>query len=396
MVRMQTAKPYIGGRWVAAARPDRLLDVLDPSTGAVIGCIPKGSADDADAAATAAAEAQPAWERLGAAGRSELVKEAARRVRAASDDLAAIQSAEGGKPLGDSKGGVLAGAGALEQYGELGPLHRGRSLQGGWGATDAMVHVAYGAAAALVPWNDPLAIACGLLGANLVAGNTVAFKPSEKTPLSSVRLVELFDHLPPGVLNLVLGDGGAGAALVEHPSVDLVLHVGSADTGRHIAGRCAALGKKAVLELGGKDPLIVDEGVDPVWAAEQAALGAFANCGQICTSVERIYVHRSVAEPFLTELVAQAEQRVVGAPTDPATTMGPLSTRPSVPSSMPRCRTRWPRELGCSAAVDPALDRGSSTRRPCWPTCATTWPCSRRRRSDPLRPCEWWIRSRRR
>ncbi|CAA9230740.1 MAG: Aldehyde dehydrogenase [uncultured Acidimicrobiales bacterium] len=321
---MQTAKAYIGGRWVAAAHPDQVLDVVDPSTGLVIGSIPKGSPDDVDAAAAAAGAAQPAWERLGAGERATLVKEAARRVRAASQELAAMQSAEGGKPLGDSEGGVLAGAGALEQYGELGPLHRGRSLQGGWGATDAMVHVPYGVAALLVPWNDPLAITGGLLGAALAAGNTVVLKPSEKTPLSSARLVELFDHLPPGVINLVLGDGAAGAALVEHPLVDLVVHVGSVRTGRAIAERCAALGKKAVLELGGKDPLIVDEGVDPAWAASQAALGAFANCGQICTSVERIYVHRSVAEAFLTELVREAERRVVGPPTDEATTMGPL------------------------------------------------------------------------
>jgi succinate-semialdehyde dehydrogenase/glutarate-semialdehyde dehydrogenase len=301
------------------------LDVVDPATDELLDTIPAGDPEAADAAVRAARAAQGAWARTAAGERSGMLKAAARRLRAHVDELAELQTREGGKPLGDSRGGVEAGIGAIEQYAELGPLHRGRSLVGGWAAGDEMVHEPRGVVALLVPWNDPVAIACGQLAAALVTGNTVVFKPSEKTPLSAVLLVEvLAPHLPEGVLNLVLGDGRAGRALVEHPGVDLVMHTGSVATGREIARAAAGTAKKVLLELGGKDPLIVDAGVDPAWAAEQAALGAFANAGQICTSVERIYVHRDVAEPFVAALAERARALRVGPGLEEGTEMGPL------------------------------------------------------------------------
>src|SRR5919202_4079470 len=173
-----------------------------------------------------------------------------------------------------------------------------------------MVHEPRGVAALLVPWNDPIAIAGGQLGACLVTGNTVVLKPSEKTPLSTIRLVELLDL--GAVLHLLLGDARAGRPLAAHPEVALVIHTGAVATGRELAAACAGDLRKALLELGGKDPLIVDEGVDPAWAAGQAAAGAFANAGQLCTSVERIYVHAAVAEPFVAALVAGAERARIG------------------------------------------------------------------------------------
>jgi acyl-CoA reductase-like NAD-dependent aldehyde dehydrogenase len=162
-----------------------------------------------------------------------------------------------------------------------------------------------------VPWNDPIAIAGGQIGACLVAGNTVVLKPSEKTPLSTIRLVELLD-LPAGVLELLLGDERAGRPLAAHPEVDLVIHTGSIATGRELAALTARDLRKALLELGGKDPLLVDAGVDPAWAAGQAAAGAFANAGQLCTSVERIYVHADVAEAFVAALADQARETTIG------------------------------------------------------------------------------------
>jgi acyl-CoA reductase-like NAD-dependent aldehyde dehydrogenase len=238
-------------------------------------------------------------------------------------DLAGLITLENGKPLHDALGGVEAGIGTLEQYAELGPLHRGKSLQGNFMATDAMVHEPYGVAAVVVPWNDPIAIACGYLGAALVTGNTVVYKPSEKTPLSAVRLVEMFE-LPDGVLNLLLGDARAGWPLVAHEDVDLVLFTGSVKTGREILQAAGRQLKKAVVELGGKDPMIVDAGIDPAWAADEAATGSFANAGQICTSVERIYVHESIANEFMQELVTRAEALHVGDGIKPETQMGPL------------------------------------------------------------------------
>jgi succinate-semialdehyde dehydrogenase/glutarate-semialdehyde dehydrogenase len=287
------------------------IAVLDPSTGEEIGTIPAGSAAAADAAACAARDAQPAWARRPAAERAEFLKAAAARARAHADELAELVARENGRPVDESRAGVEAGIGAIEQYAELGPLHGGRSLNGDRDATDLMVHEPRGVAALLVPWNDPIAIAGGQLGACLVAGNTVVLKPSEKTPLSTIRLVELLD-LPAGVLELLLGDERAGRPLAAHPEVDLVIHTGSIATGREIAALTARDLRKALLELGGKDPLVVDADVDPVWAAEQAAAGAFANAGQLCTSVERIYVHADVAEPFVAALTAQARETTLG------------------------------------------------------------------------------------
>ncbi|GAA2857978.1 hypothetical protein GCM10010472_14220 [Pseudonocardia halophobica] len=170
-----------------------------------------------------------------------------------------------------------------------------------------MVHAPRGVVAVLTPWNDPVAVAAGLLGAALVTGNTVVHKPSERCPRTGRRFAELLAaHLPDGVLQILDGDGPVGEALAGSPEVDVVAHVGSTATGRAIAAACARTGAKALLENGGNDPLIVDAGVDPLWAAEQAALGSFANAGQICVSVERIYVLTEVAEPFLEALVAEA------------------------------------------------------------------------------------------
>jgi succinate-semialdehyde dehydrogenase/glutarate-semialdehyde dehydrogenase len=299
------------------------LDVLDPATGERIGTIPAGGAAEAEAAVDAARAAQPGWAARPAAERGALLKAAARRLQAHLDELAELQTRENGKPLADSRGGVQACIGAIEQYAELGPLHRGRLLHGEPGATDAMVPEPRGVAALLVPWNDPLAIAGQNLAACLVTGNAVVLKPSEKTPLSTVRMVELLD-LPGGCLQLLLGDARAGRALVAADGVDVVLHTGSVATGRAIAAACAPRLRKAVLELGGKDPLVVDAGVDPAWAAAQAASGAFANAGQVCVAVERIYVHEAVAEPFLAELTARARALRVGPGLEPGTEMGPL------------------------------------------------------------------------
>jgi succinate-semialdehyde dehydrogenase/glutarate-semialdehyde dehydrogenase len=287
------------------------IAVLDPATGEEIGTIPAGDPASADAAAGAARAAQPDWARRPAADRAGLLKAAAARAREHVDELAELQTRENGRPLAESRAGVEAGIGAIDQYAELGPLHRGRALNGNWNATDLMVHEPRGVAALLVPWNDPVAIAGGQLGACLVAGNTVVLKPSEKTPLSTIRLVELLD-LPAGVLELLLGDERAGRPLAAHPEVDLVIHTGSIATGRELAALTAPDLRKALLELGGKDPLIVDAGVDPAWAAGQAAAGAFANAGQLCTSVERIYVHEAVADAFVRALADEARATHIG------------------------------------------------------------------------------------
>ena len=302
--------------------------VFDPADDSRVGAVPIAGAVEVDTAVGAAGKAQREWARVSPAERGAWLAAAARRVHAAADELAELTTREMGKPLGDARGGAAAGAATLAQYAELGPVHRGRSLAGRWDAADLMVHEPRGVVAAITPWNDPVAVACGLLGAALVTGNAVVFKPSERSPHTGVLLARLLaEDLPPGVLNLLCGDGGTGARLAAHPDVDLVAHVGSSTAGRSIAAAAARTGAGTLLENGGKDPLIVDAGVDPAWAGAQAALGAFANAGQICTSVERIYVHESLAEPFIAALVTAAQALRPGPGREPGTMLGPLVDR---------------------------------------------------------------------
>lgn len=285
---------------------NREMAVHDPRTGEPVGRVPIATPEDCERALHRARAAAQVWARTPAGERAGALHAAAAAVRDAADELAALNERETGKLLPDARGGVDAGVGTLVQYAELGPVHRGRSLHGHWDATDLMVPGPRGVVAVLTPWNDPVAVAAGLLGAALVTGNTVVHKPSERCPQTGRRFAELIAaQLPEGVLEIVDGDGEVGALLTAG-DVDVVAHVGSSATGRAIALACARTGARAVLENGGNDPLIVDEGVDPAWAAAQAALGAFANAGQICVSVERIYCHAGLADGFLDALTAEA------------------------------------------------------------------------------------------
>lgn len=311
-------------------------------------------ADVADRAVALARAAQPAWARTAPAERGQALRAAAAALRAAVDELAEVLHGETGKLPDEAAGSVHAAADTLDQYGELGPLHtaasgHGRTLLGGWGATDLMVPGPRGVVAAITPWNDPVPIACGLLGAAVVTGNTVVHKPSERCPRTGLALTELIAaQLPDGVLVALPGGPDEGAALAAHPGVDLVAHVGGTATGRRIAEAAARTGAAVLRENGGNDALVVDADVDPRWAAEQAAIGAFTNAGQICTSVERIYVHERVAKEFVTALVDQAHRRV-------------LEPTASDDVRMARLVDRTALDLVHAHTLD-ALDRGAELR----------------------------------
>jgi succinate-semialdehyde dehydrogenase/glutarate-semialdehyde dehydrogenase len=322
---MVTVRQLIGGAWGTGGAGEFI--VTDPATDEQVSHAPVASVADVVAAVTAARKAAPDWARTSPADRAAAVARAADAVTDRAGWLADLTTAEMGKPLLDALGGVEAGAATLRQYAELGPLHRGRSLAGTHDAIDLMAHEPRGVVAAITPWNDPVAVSCGLLGAALVTGNTVIYKPSERTPATGWAVTRLLaDQLPVGVLSMLTGGGEVGAALAAS-EVDVVAHVGSTATGRAIAAACARTGAKALLENGGSDPLIIDADVDPLWAAEQAATGAFSNAGQLCVAVERVYVHREVAAQFLGALVQRAHTTVMGSGRDPQTELGPLVDR---------------------------------------------------------------------
>jgi acyl-CoA reductase-like NAD-dependent aldehyde dehydrogenase len=345
-----TASWSISHRWSDGPQPTEGNDVIervDPATGEPVGVVPCGGPDEVARAVAAARAAAGAWAATAAEQRAAALREAADRIERRSDELARRQVHEMGKPLSDALGGVAAAVGTIRQFAELGPLHQGRTLQGDPGALDTVHHVPRGVAAVITPWNDPVAIAAQGIAANLAVGNTVVCKPSERASFSVAALVEAFDHLPAGVVNLVLGDGSTGAALVD-ADIDVVVFTGSVATGRVVAARCAPRFVHPVLELGGNDPVVVDDGIDPRWAAEQIATGGFANAGQICVAVERVYVHRGVAEAVLDALVEEAGSRRLGSGLDPETTLAPLVDRDH-------------REL-VHGHVRDAVDRGATCR----------------------------------
>jgi succinate-semialdehyde dehydrogenase/glutarate-semialdehyde dehydrogenase len=313
-------------RWSGQHRDpagQRWIDRTDPFDDHPVGRVPCAEPEEVGAAVAAARAAAPGWADTPAEERAGLLRHAADRIVALREDLGRRQVHEMGKPLGDAIGGVDAAVGTIRQFAELGPLHQGRTLQGDPAALDAIHHIPRGVAAVITPWNDPVAIAAQGIAANLAVGNTVVCKPSERASFSVSLLAEAFDHLPPGAVNLVLGDGATGAALVDE-DIDVVVFTGSVRAGRTVAVRCAPRTVHPVLELGGNDPLIVDEGVDPGWGAEQLALGGFANAGQICVAVERAYVHRDVADAVVEALVREAGARRTGSGLDPDVQLTPL------------------------------------------------------------------------
>jgi acyl-CoA reductase-like NAD-dependent aldehyde dehydrogenase len=323
---MRDVEHRLAQQWAAGQAAD-WIDKSDPADGSPVARVPVSSREAIETAVKAARAAAPGWARTPASLRAAAVAAAALAVEHRADDLAWLTMREMGRPLREALAGVAAGVATLRQYAELGPLHRGRSLAGEWGASDLMVFEPRGVAAVLTPWNDPVAVSCGLLGAALVTGNTVIYKPSERTPVTGWLLADLLaEQLPEGVLTALSGDGQVGSHLLEQ-GVDVVAHVGSSATGQRVAELAARHRTKVLLENGGNDPLIVDEDVDPAWAAGQAATGAFANAGQLCVAVERIYVHERVAQQFLDELAALASAIRVGSGRADDTRMGPLVDR---------------------------------------------------------------------
>jgi acyl-CoA reductase-like NAD-dependent aldehyde dehydrogenase len=278
-----------------------------------------------ETAVTAASAARAAWRRTPAAERAVALKSAAAQVRAEADELGDLLCATTGHLVGGARGSANVAADLLEEAAVAGVLEGGRTLNGNTGASDVVRREPRGVVAVITPWNDPYPAAAGLIAAALVTGNVVVHKPSERSAAPGRALAErIAAVLPPGVLTIVDGDGSVGAALVADPRVDMVAHIGSTRAGRDIASTVGARGGRILLENGGKDALIADAGVNPRWAAEQIALGAFTNAGQLCTAVERVYLHQDVAEAVLAELCAIAEATVVGDPSDPATDLGPM------------------------------------------------------------------------
>jgi len=315
---------WIGGAGADAA-DGRVFEVLNPATEEVLDTAPYAGPADVDRAVMAAAHAFTEWRRTPGIERAELLHHAARRIREDKEGLAVLLTREGGKPLPENRDEVEWIAACFDYYAEIGRDAIGRVISPvARQQFNFVVKEPYGVAGLIVPWNYPLLLLSWKLGPALAAGNTVVAKPSEHTPLSTLRLMQAFDHFPAGVVNAVTGHGDTGAALVEHRGVEVVAFTGSQATGRKVAVTCAQQLKKCHLELGGNDPFIVDEGVDLDVAVKGAAWACFLNMGQVCTSAERFYVLDGVFDEFVDRFAAFTKTLRIGDPLGPDVDLGPM------------------------------------------------------------------------
>jgi acyl-CoA reductase-like NAD-dependent aldehyde dehydrogenase len=318
---MRTLQNYIDGAWVDGASADRLTAV-NPATEEPIALLPAGSEQDVDAAVDAARRAAEKWEALPLEERLAIVGRAADVFEAHIDELAELEAIEMGHPPSVATPWLVNVVARLR--GEI-ELARGYEFVREDETNTVIERRPVGVVAVITPWNFPTWVIIAGIGPALVTGNTVVVKPSEKAPLSAVRVFEILaDVFPKGVINLVLGDVRAGAPLSAHPGIGLTNFTGSVRAGKAIAAASAANLRRVILELGGKDPVIVDTGVDLAAAAKDIARGAFSNTGQICTSMERIYVHKEVADDFLEKLLTEARAYTYGDPLATDAPMGPL------------------------------------------------------------------------
>jgi acyl-CoA reductase-like NAD-dependent aldehyde dehydrogenase len=327
------ARMVIGGESVDAV-DGATFDLVNPATGRPIGTAPLGGRADVDRAveaARAAFDERKGWASWAAGKRGRSLAKLADLVKKNSDELAWLESRNGGKPITSARGEVIGSSLVFDYYAGAANKVYGQTIPVSKPGIDMTLREPIGVVGLIVPWNFPLLMAAWKVAPALAAGNTAILKPASYTPLTAIRLGELALEagIPAGVLNVVTGPGGtAGASIAAHPGIGKVAFTGETTTGQEIMRLAAGNVKKISLELGGKSPSIVFADADLERFAKESPYSVFDNCGQDCCARSRILVERSVHDQVV-ELFADATRNVkVGDPTDEATEVGPLvSTR---------------------------------------------------------------------
>jgi len=326
---MNTTHMWINGA-PAPASDSAIESVLNPATGKAISSVPAATASDVASAVESARAAFPGWASLTPGARSAALLKLADRMEQNSEELAQLECANVGKPIGVARDDVEFSVDNLRFFAGASRVLPGQS-SGEYitGHTSMIRREPLGVVAAIAPWNYPLLMAVWKAGPALAVGNTVVLKPSEFTPLSTLKLAELsIGILPPGVFNVITGHGvPVGAALVQHPAVAMVSLTGDVGTGKKILYAAADSIKKVHLELGGKAPALIFEDADLAWAAGRLRRSSFYNTGQDCTAASRVLVQEKVAAQLTELLLREIQQLHVGDPLDPQTTTGPLVSR---------------------------------------------------------------------
>ncbi|GGG37957.1 NAD-dependent succinate-semialdehyde dehydrogenase [Caldovatus sediminis] len=325
---------HINGEW-RKSRSGEALPVLNPATEEQIGTVAKAGRADLDEALAAAEKGFAAWSRVPAFDRYKLMRKAADIFRARADEVARLLTMEQGKPLGEARMEVLAGADIIDWFAEEGRRAYGRVIPArGEGIYQLVIKEPVGPVAAFTPWNFPINQVVRKLSAAVATGCSIIVKPPEETPASPAELLRAFldAGLPPGVANYVYGvPAEISEYLIPHPVIRKVTFTGSTAVGKQLAALAGRHMKRVTMELGGHAPAIVFEDADLDHAVRLLAGAKFRNAGQVCVSPTRFLVQEKLYEPFVEKFVAAARAVKVGNGLEPGTQMGPLAHERRIP-----------------------------------------------------------------
>jgi 1-pyrroline dehydrogenase len=317
-VTVQQLQNLVGGEWVDAVEGGT-AEIINPATGETIAEVPEGTQADVDRAVEAAAKAWPEWREVTPAERAELLLKLADLIDEHTDELAQLESQNVGKPLAAAKDEMPVCADNLRFFAGAARILEGRATgEYMTGYTSWIRREPIGIVGQIAPWNYPLMMAVWKVAPALAAGNVSVLKPSEQTPLSTLRLAQLAsDVIPPGVLNVITGDGEpVGAGIVRHTDVRMVSLTGDVATGKEIAKAASETLKRVHLELGGKAPVVVFDDADPAQVAEAIKIAGYWNSGQDCTAASRVMAGPKIYDKLLEELVPAVESLGVGDPAE--------------------------------------------------------------------------------
>ena len=352
------------------------FETLNPATGEVICSVQQAGAEDVEAAVASAREGFARWSAMSGSERGRILGETARLLRARNDELAELEVIDNGKPIQEAEVvDIVSGAECLEFFaGVAGSLHGEHHDFGGDFAYTRREPL--GICAGIGAWNYPMQIACWKSAPALACGNAMIFKPAELTPLTALRLAEIYTEagLPDGVFNVVQGFGETGRALVRHPAIAKVSLTGEVGTGKKVMADAAETLKAVTLELGGKSPLIVFEDADIENAVNGALLANFYTQGEVCSNGTRVFVHESVHDALLERLVEKTAGLKIGDPLDPATQIGALISKDhteKVLGYIEKGRAEGARlAVGGGRPADPALAGGNFVEPTIFAGCA--------------------------
>jgi len=331
-VTVSSYKNLVGGESVDSVSGET-MEVLNPATGEAVAEVPRGTADDVGKAVEAAKKALPEWLETTPGERAEALLKLADLLDEHADELAQLESTNVGKPLPAARDEMPVSSDNIRFFAGAARVLEGKSA-GEYmrGYTSFVRREPLGVVGGITPWNYPLMMAVWKFAPALAAGNVQILKPSEQTPLTTLRFFQLATEaeiLPPGVINVVTGDGvPVGEALVKHPEVRLISLTGDVETGKTIARTAADNLKRVHLELGGKAPVLVFDDADPAAVAEGIKVAGYWNSGQDCTAASRVVAGPKIYDRLLEELVPAVESIAVGDPAESEELdMGPVISR---------------------------------------------------------------------